>query len=148
MPNTRLVGVLALACGVALLFFVQPTGPAAARDDVPDDVRAQQNPVSLEESELRYYQRQYKGKCKRCHGADGSGSGADADRSGVPPADFTDHAYMSSRTDGELFYQIMMGGGSRCAMPAFGPESDHGWTEDKVWHMVAFVRRFAEPPPK
>jgi hypothetical protein len=52
---------------------------------------------------------------------------------------------MASRTDGEFFYQILMGGGERCAMPAFGPESDHAWTEDKIWHMVAFVRRFAKP---
>lgn len=31
-------------------------------------------------------------------------------------------------------------------MPAFGPESDHAWTEDKIWHMVAFVRTFLRPP--
>ena len=29
---------------------------------------------------------------------------------------------MSARTDGQLFYQILMGGGERCAMPAFGHE--------------------------
>ncbi len=63
----------------------------------------------------------------------------------VPPANFTDSAYLSSRTDGQLFYQILMGGGERCAMPAYGPESSHGWTEEKVWRMVAFVRRFAQP---
>ena len=39
-----------------------------------------------------------------------------------------------------------MGGGERCAMPAYGPESDHGWNEEKIWSMVRFVRRFAEPP--
>jgi hypothetical protein len=62
----------------------------------------------------------------------------------APPANFTDAAYMKTRTDGQLFYQIFMGGGDRCAMPAFGPESDHAWTEEKIWHMVAFVRRFVE----
>jgi mono/diheme cytochrome c family protein len=118
----------------------------SARDDVPADVKAMKNPVTIEESEIRYYTRQFKGKCSRCHGIDGTGTGADAAASDelVRPANFTDAKYMASRTDGELFYQILMGGGERCAMPAFGPESDHAWTEDKIWHMVAFVRRFAK----
>jgi len=119
----------------------------SARDDVPDEVKAAKNPATLEESEVRYYERQFKGKCSRCHGIDGTGNGAEAAASEelVRPANFTDAKYMASRTDGELFYQILMGGGERCAMPAFGPESDHAWTEEKIWHMVAFVRRFAVP---
>jgi len=48
------------------------------------------------------------------------------------------------RRDGELFYQILVGGGDRCAMPAYGPESDHGWSELKIWHMVAYIRHFSE----
>jgi len=31
----------------------------SARDDVPDDVKAAKNPVTLEESDVRYYQRQF-----------------------------------------------------------------------------------------
>jgi mono/diheme cytochrome c family protein len=118
----------------------------SARDDVPDEAKAMKNPVVLEESEVRYYQRQFKGKCARCHGLDGTGTGVDAAATTglVRPADFTDAKYMASRTDGQLFYQILMGGGERCAMPAFGPESDYAWKDDKIWHMVAFVRRFAE----
>jgi hypothetical protein len=50
---------------------------------------------------------------------------------------------MKSRTDGQFYYQILMGGGERCAMPAFGPESSHAWKDPKIWHMVAYVRRFA-----
>jgi mono/diheme cytochrome c family protein len=119
----------------------------SARDDVPDDAKAMKNPVTLEESEIRYYQRQFKGKCSRCHGRDGTGTGTGTDASSaeglVRPANFTDAKYMASRTDGQFFYQILMGGGERCAMPAFGPESDHAWTEDKIWHMVAFIRRFS-----
>ena len=116
----------------------------SARDDVPEEVKVRPNPVTLEESEIRYYQRQFKGKCSRCHGIDGTGKGSEATDSDqlVKPANFTDAKYMASRTDGQLFYQILKGGGERCAMPAFGPGSDHAWTEDKIWHMVAFVRRF------
>jgi mono/diheme cytochrome c family protein len=118
----------------------------SARDDVPDEAKSMKNPVVLEESEIRYYQRQFKGKCARCHGLDGTGTGVDvaATTGLVRPANFTDAKYMASRTDGQLFYQILMGGGERCAMPAFGPESDHAWKDDKIRHMVAFVRRFSE----
>ena len=73
----------------------------------------------------------------------------DSDRaSSEPAADFSDAATMSTRSDGQLFYQILMGGGERCAMPAFGPESAHAWSEDKSWRMVAFARLFARAEAK
>jgi len=143
MPTQHTIGRL-LPAILGAWFVILAAHLAGARDDVPDEVRARQNPVTLEESEMRYYQRQYKGKCKRCHGIDGTGKGEAAASNAVRPANFTDVAYMSTRTDGDLFYQILMGGGDRCAMPAFGPESDHAWTEEKIWHMVAFVRTFAK----
>lgn len=123
--------------------------PAAvlARDDVPEEIAQLSNPVQeLTEREVTYYQKQFKTKCARCHGADGAGGGEEAAEQKVPPANLTDASYMTTRTDGQLYYQILMGGGERCAMPGFGPESSQGWSEDKVWRMVAFVRRFAAPP--
>ncbi len=135
-----------VAFALATWFSVIACTAVSARDDVPEEVKVRPNPVTLEDSEIRYYERQFKGKCSRCHGIDGTGTGAEANASDqlVKPANFTDAKYMASRTDGQLFYQILMGGGERCAMPAFGPGSDQAWTEDKIWHMVAFVRRFAK----
>jgi mono/diheme cytochrome c family protein len=150
--------VRALALSTALpLAFVLPLAPlaialaiggaprsASARDDVPEEIARRKSPVTLEETELRYYKRQFKGKCARCHGRDGDGKGGEPPAPPlVAPADFTDAHYMATRTDGQLFYQILNGGGERCAMPAFGPESDHAWNEEKIWHMVAYVRLFA-----
>ena len=145
MPKSSVVQRFAWCALTAWLAGIACTS-VSARDDVPDEVKAMKNPVTLEESEIRYYQRQFKGKCSRCHGIDGTGTGAEAAATGelIRPANFTDAKFLASRTDGEFFYQILMGGGERCAMPAFGPESDHAWTEDKIWHMVAFVRRFAK----
>jgi mono/diheme cytochrome c family protein len=145
MPKSSAIQRFAV-CALATWLVGLACTSVSARDDVPADVKAMKNPVTLEESEVRYYQRQFKGKCSRCHGIDGTGSGAEADTTGefAKPANFTDAKYMSSRSDGDFFYQISMGGGERCAMPAFGAESDHAWTEDKIWHMVAFVRRFAK----
>ena len=135
---------LALAlCGPTWL-----PAPASARDDVPAEVAARENPETLEEGEVRYYTRQFKAKCARCHGRDGRGGGDEAAEMAVAPPDFTDPAFAGRRSDGQLYYQILMGGGERCAMPAFGPESAHAWNDSKIWHMVAYVRRFAEPAPK
>jgi len=145
MPKT---GALRRFAKFILMTFLAGLACSAvsARDDVPDDVKSMKNPVKLEESDIRYYERQFKGKCSRCHGLDGTGTGVDAvvAEGLARPANFTDAEFMASRTDGQLFYQILMGGGERCAMPAFGPDSDQAWTEDKIWHMVAFVRRFSE----
>lgn len=115
------------------------------REDTPPEIAEKKNPVSLPEGKVRYYARQFKAKCARCHGIDGDGGGDEAKEQAVPPRDFTDSAYMSSRTDGQLFYQILEGGGDRCAMPAFGPGTDHNWDEEKIWYMVDYVRRFAKP---
>jgi mono/diheme cytochrome c family protein len=137
-PGLPLLVVLALA-HCTLLACAATSG----RDDVPPEIAERVNPVELEDSELRYYKRQFKGKCSRCHGPEGTGAGEQAASQPVPPTDFTDATYMQTRSDGQLFYQILVGGGERCAMPAFGPESDYAWNEEKIWHLVAYVRRFA-----
>jgi mono/diheme cytochrome c family protein len=131
---------------LAVVLWIALSLPAVggARSDVPEEIRAQENPERLEENRVRYFARQFKAKCSRCHGLDGKGGGKEAAEQAVPPPDFTDAAFMSSRSDGQLFYQILMGGGERCAMPSFGPESDHGWDESKIWQMVAYVRRFSD----
>jgi len=142
MAKSTIVTRTTLAFVIALATSAFPLA-INARDDVPTDISSLENPVTLEDTEIRYYTRQFKGKCARCHGPDGKGGSEPVEPPLVPPADLTDAAYMTTRTDGQLFFQIMQGGGERCAMPAFGPESDHAWSEEKVWHMVAYVRRFA-----
>ena len=129
------------------LAFCLAFAPAAicARDDVPEEIAARKNPVVLTERQVRYYTRQFKAKCARCHGLKGDGGGKEALEQPVPPQDLTDAAYMSSRADGQLFYQILAGGGGESSMPAFGPGSDQAWNEEKIWGMVAFVRRFSAP---
>lgn len=138
------------ACGMAALLgaamlLLPATLPAAERcDTVPADFAALKNPVALDEKDVAYYAKQYAKQCARCHGIKGDGGGEEAKGQKFPPADFTDRRFMAHCTDGQLFYQIMQGGEERSAMPAFGPESDMGWPEEKVWSMVAFIRRFAQ----
>jgi mono/diheme cytochrome c family protein len=117
---------------------------SAACDPVPADYSQMKNPVTLTEDKVTYYRKQFRTKCARCHGKKGNGGGEEASDQKVKPVNFTDVAFMSKCADGQLYYQIENGGEEKSAMPAFGPESDHGWSETKVWHMVAFIRRFAE----
>lgn len=137
---SRIAACANLSLGLALA----PAAAVSARDDVPEEIASQKNPEQLPEEDVRYFARQYRAKCARCHGADGSGGGEEAAEQAVPPADFTDADYMNSRSDGQLFYQIAMGGGEGCAMPAFGPDSSHAWDARKIWRMVAFIRRFPQ----
>ncbi|MCP3986630.1 MAG: cytochrome c [bacterium] len=124
-----------------------PTLSQSARDDVPAEYAELANPVDdLPPDRIRYFEKKYKAQCARCHGIDGRGKGKDAAERRVPPRDFTDAAFMATRSDGELFYQILTGGGDRSAMPAYGPRSDVGWSEEKIWGMVRFVRIFTEGP--
>jgi mono/diheme cytochrome c family protein len=141
-PHSSVPAVIA----AAIVFAIALPQVARGRDDVPAEIQKRENPFAeLGERDVRYFKKQFKTKCSRCHGPDGAGGGAEAAEQAVPPTDFTDAGYMNGRTDGQLFYQILMGGGERCAMPAFGPESSHGWNEEKIWRMVGFVRRLAQP---
>lgn len=137
------IAQLILSFGLAGCLLAQPN-PGSARDDAPPEIVGRANPETIDGKEARYYARLFKANCARCHGPDGSGRGTDATNQPLPPRDLTDVEYMSTRTDGQLFYQILMGGQGESSMPAFGPTSASGWSESKIWHMVAFVRRLGE----
>lgn len=136
-----------LRVALAAVLLLGLPAAAAARDDAPPELIEAKNPVeALSEKRVAYFRKQFKAKCARCHGERGDGGGAEAQQQNVPPADLTDPEVMGARTDGQLFHQILVGGLPRCAMPAFGPESDHGWNERKIWEMVAYVRLLAQSP--
>ena len=59
-------------------------------------------------------------------------------------ANFRDRALMATRSDGQLYWQILKGGAPRSEMPAFGPGSDKSWSEEKIWGMVAFLRTLTD----
>ena len=112
--------------------------------DVPEQFRRLKNSFILTNREIVYFQKQFSAQCARCHGELGDGGGDDDALEKYPPANLTDQKFLDSRTDGELFYQILVGGEELSAMPPFGPDSDIGWSEDKIWKMVAFVRSLAK----
>jgi mono/diheme cytochrome c family protein len=140
MRRVRFLAMLS----IPLLAALPASAPSSAgRDDTPAEIARAKNPVVLDASKQAYFAKQFKANCARCHGANGDGGGDEAAQQPVPPTNFTDAAYMATRTDGQLFWQILQGGAPRCQMPAFGPGSDKSWNEEKIWGMTAFVRTLA-----
>jgi len=135
-----------------VLFFCFLPGPAHFAESpemsagVREEYISRVNPVVLSEKQIRYFTRQFKNKCSRCHGKKGDGQGKKA-KGAIPPADFTDSAFMNSRTDVQFYNQIEKGGQGKSSMPAYGPGSAINWNEEKIWGMVAFIRRFSKASP-
>ncbi len=143
-PSQNLLPTLLVCCTLACTTAASPLGQSA-RDDVPERYGELANPVApIPENRIRYFEKQYRTQCARCHGAEGAGGAEDTAEGVIPARDFTDAAFMATRTDGQLFYQILVGGGERSNMPGFGPASDVAWSEEKIWSMVWFIRRFVE----
>ena len=125
---------------------------AGARE-IPAEYAHMQNMVTLDAAGMEYWKEKYLANCGGCHGADGDAA-KQLKRQYTPeqikkmglviPADLTDKKYMDSRSDGALFYQIGSGGEDESYMPGFGPESDIGWSERKVWGMVAYIRTLSQ----
>lgn len=89
---------------------------------------------------LKKVGRIYKSKCKKCHGSEGDGEGsAAADIEDPKPTAFNAAGYLEERQDGQLFW-IIMYGSEGTEMNGFGPESDAGFSEEKIWQLVSYMR--------
>lgn len=85
----------------------------------------------------------YGNYCWTCHGKSGQGDGPIADAYKPRPRDLTNHAYMTSRTDFDLYHVISQGGavmGRSAAMPAW----EHVLTPQDMWDLVAYLRQLSK----
>lgn len=106
--------------------------------DAPAEYQSRTNP-NTSKKDLKKGKRYYKGKCADCHGEKGEGDEDDADS-----VAFANKKWMKTRSDGQLFYTIMFGAGEDSDMEAFGPESDAGMSEKKIWQLVAYLRTLVD----
>jgi len=77
-------------------------------------------------------------KCVLCHGQSGKGDGPGGAALNPKPRDWTDHAYMGSRTNDQLYEVIFNGKGS---MPAWG-KAVPPLTETQIRSAIMKVRTF------
>jgi cytochrome c oxidase cbb3-type subunit 3 len=83
--------------------------------------------------------------CWTCHGKTGAGNGPIAVAFQPRPRDLTDHAYVSSRTDYDLYNAISQGGPAverSAAMPAWSSVL----SSQQMWDLVAYIRQLAKQP--
>ena len=109
----------------------------------PDDVLWQENPLTLNRSNLKAGKRLYRGKdgggdCVKCHGKKGDGNGLLAKSFAPPPRNFTCVSTMAEIPDGQLFWVIRHG-----AAPLSMPEHPQ-YTDEQIWQIVFAIRDFAE----
>jgi mono/diheme cytochrome c family protein len=101
---------------------------------IPPHASAESNPEPLNAAALERGQRLYKSKCQRCHGADGTGHGPDADPD-HPAGNLTDRRATARNPDGVMFYKIW-NGRAKPKMPAM--KSDI--SADDVWTLIHYVK--------
>jgi mono/diheme cytochrome c family protein len=127
-------------CAIAMIFIA--IGLAAFHKTpwaVPAAEKERKNPLPVAEANITAAKQIFSDKCANCHGDGGKGDGSDAMMYDPAPADLTDAAKMSKKTDGEIYYQITEG---RKPMPSFKKKL----TEDQRWQLVLFVRSLTGAP--
>ena len=107
---------------------------------IPEGARKLKNPVAPSAAAMASARLIYLDKCAQCHGDSGKGDGPEGKMYDPAPGNLTDAKHMSTRTDGELFYQISQG---RKPMPGFKKRL----SEEQRWQLVLLVRSFAEASP-
>jgi mono/diheme cytochrome c family protein len=107
---------------------------------IPEEARKMKNPVAPSAAAIASARMIYLDKCAQCHGDSGKGDGPEGKMYDPAPGNLTDAKHMSTRTDGELFYQISQG---RKPMPGFKKRLN----EEQRWQLVLLVRSLAEPAP-
>ena len=126
--------------GIYLIFTVAAVGAttqAPVDSDgwhIPPGAAMEGNPEPTSPAALARGRSLYKAKCQRCHGADGTGHGPEANPD-HPPADLTDGRRASRNPDGVMFYKIW-NGRAKPKMPAMKADIDRG----DVWMIVHFVK--------
>ena len=119
---------------IVLIAFVAPQNQkAGAAWEIPAKYKAMKNPAKGDVASANVGKMLYAKHCKSCHGGTGLGNGPKASSMKTKIGSFK-NAKFQAQTDGEVFYQSIMG---RDEMPAFDKKITE---EEDRWAIVNFVR--------
>jgi len=123
-----------ILCMIALFAFVAPQDQkASAPWEIPAKYKAMKNPSKGDAASANVGKMLFAKHCKSCHGSLGLGDGPKASSMKTKIGSFKD-AKFQAETDGEIYYQTVMG---RDEMTAFDKKITD---EEDRWAIVNFVR--------
>lgn len=112
----------------------------ASAGQIPTDAQLMKNPIPVSETVLGTATGIYEENCRQCHGLSGRGDGPMSGMLKEKPADLTNPAKLSLRTDGEIFWVLTKGVDP---MPPF----DEKLTDEERWGLVHLMRKFSDTKP-
>ena len=137
-------GVMSFVLGIFLLVVATTTSADEHQTPIaPQDYLDMENVFDEDDADdvfLKKAYRTYKSKCSKCHGAEGDGEGSAAEDIEIKPTAFNVPGYMDDKSDGQLFW-ITLYGSDGTEMESVGPDSDVGLSEEKLWQLIAYIRR-------
>ncbi len=123
-----------ILCIIVLFAFVAPQDQkAAAAWEIPAKYKAMKNPSKGDAASVNVGKMLYAKHCKSCHGSLGLGDGPKASSMKTKIGSFKD-ARFQAETDGEIYYQTIVG---RDEMTPFDKKIPE---EEDRWAIVNFVR--------
>jgi len=141
----KILRMISLVLGPVFLL-TSMLGAAQAQEHVtpvaPQEYLELENPYDVDDVEdafLKKVKRVYKSKCSKCHGSSGDGEGSAAEDILIKPTAFSDEGYMGSKSDGQLYW-ILEFGSEGTEMEAYGPDSDAGFSADRMWQLITYMR--------
>lgn len=124
------------------LSFVPGAAVAQERWEAPPEAIELRNPFGSADAEaIRQGQQTYEMICAACHGERGDGAGAAGQSWDRPPADFTSPD-VQDQSDGSLYWKISEGN------PPAMLRYKETLSEEDIWQVVAYLRRFAPRDPQ
>lgn len=116
-----------------------PESASTEKAEAPETPDAETTPATgaAGEVSLAVGETVIKERCELCHGASGKGDGPGGAALNPKPRDWTEHGYMETRTDDQLYDVIYNGKGS---MPAWGKTGI--LTESEIRSAILKVRTY------
>lgn len=126
----------------SIFLFVATAAAEHQTPVAPQDYLDMENPIDeddIDDAFMKKVKKTYKRKCSKCHGAEGDGEGSAAEDIEIKPTAFNVPGYFDERSDGQLFWILEVGSGGT-EMEGYGPDSDAGYSEEKLWELVSYIR--------
>ncbi len=142
----RILRMISLMLGPVFLLTAM-MGTAQADSDhetpvAPQEYLDMENPIDIDDVDdawMKKTKRVYKSKCSKCHGSSGDGEGSASEDIVIKPTSFIEDGYLESKLDGQLYWILELGS-EGTEMEGYGPESDAGMSEDRLWQLITYIR--------